>query len=183
MKTIKDIVENVYRVAREHFGESISGHEIPVNAELMAYLGADTLDIIEFIMAIEMTFTICITEQESRNLLTLADIITLVACKAGFNAETTKREIAELCKDIPITKTIINECSSLRNTDVRGLSKFMQDQPESASVYIASMQNGSVKLRPITTGYTYNGTSIILVDDSTVTREHIEQLFGNTNKE
>lgn len=76
----KNISNRVTRVIAEQLG--LIGGDIKPASRLVDDLGADSLDTIEIVMAIEEEFEVAITDEEADRCNTVADIIALVSGKA-----------------------------------------------------------------------------------------------------
>jgi acyl carrier protein len=71
------IVARVQHVISEHLG--IPRDQVTRNAKLMADLGADSLDIVEIVMAIEEEFGISYSDEDAAKAVTVGDMIDYVA--------------------------------------------------------------------------------------------------------
>lgn len=76
---LANIESNVKRVVQEQFG--LSEKEISNDKKLVADLGADSLDLVELVMAIEDEFTIEIEDEAGEACVSVQDVIDLVAKK------------------------------------------------------------------------------------------------------
>lgn len=74
-----EIEARVKRVITEHLG--VDEEKLKPDALLIDDIGADSLDCIEVIMALEEEFTCEIPDEEAEKCLTVGDVITLIKCK------------------------------------------------------------------------------------------------------
>ena len=56
--------------------------KITANSKVMEDLGADSLDVVEMLMLLEDEFNVTVTDEESVNLKTVADIVKLIETKS-----------------------------------------------------------------------------------------------------
>ncbi|MGI5839136.1 MAG: acyl carrier protein [bacterium] len=72
--------ENVYEKVKELIAEQlgIEEDEITLESSFVDDLGADSLDIVELIMAIEEEFTIEIPDEDAEKMITVNDAVTYV---------------------------------------------------------------------------------------------------------
>lgn len=76
-----NIEAEVVALAAEHFG--VPEDSVSISSSIIADLGADTLDIIEFVMALEEKFGIAIAEADCEDMETVGDAIRLVRLYLG----------------------------------------------------------------------------------------------------
>jgi acyl carrier protein len=69
-------LNKVKRVIREQFG--VREEEIVPTASLIDDLGADSLDLVELVMALEEEFEFEMTDEEAEKLVTVQDIVDFV---------------------------------------------------------------------------------------------------------
>nr|QUE29235.1 AcpP [Erythrotrichia welwitschii] len=75
-KTKNEINENVKRIVAEQLGVDIS--EVTDQAHFTKDLGADSLDTVELVMAIEEEFSIDIPDEEAEKITTLDEVVTFI---------------------------------------------------------------------------------------------------------
>lgn len=75
------VEDKVKRAIMEQLGTDES--EITPQASFINDLGADSLDLIEVIMAVEEEFDICIDDQDAEKIQTVQDLINQVQAKVG----------------------------------------------------------------------------------------------------
>ncbi len=68
--------DKVKEIIAEQLG--IDGNTITKNSKVIADLGADSLDIVELIMALEDEFGVTVDEDKVQNLVTVGDIVDLI---------------------------------------------------------------------------------------------------------
>jgi acyl carrier protein len=73
METVKQIVEKVKQIIREQLG--VEEDEITPTASFVDDLGADSLDTVELVMAIEEAFDIEIPDNDAEKMRTVQDVI------------------------------------------------------------------------------------------------------------
>jgi acyl carrier protein len=73
METVKRIVEKVKQIIREQLG--VEEDEITPAASFVDDLGADSLDTVELVMAIEEAFDIEIPDNDAEKMRTVQDLI------------------------------------------------------------------------------------------------------------
>jgi acyl carrier protein len=73
METVKRIVEKVKQIIREQLG--VEEDEITPTASFVDDLGADSLDTVELVMAIEEAFDIEIPDNDAERMRTVQDLI------------------------------------------------------------------------------------------------------------
>jgi acyl carrier protein len=73
METVKRIVEKVKQIIREQLG--VEEDEITPTASFVDDLGADSLDTVELVMAIEEAFDIEIPDNAAEKMRTVQDLI------------------------------------------------------------------------------------------------------------
>ena len=70
---MSDIAERVQKIVVEHLGVDVS--KVIENASFIAYLGADSLDTVELVMAFEEEFNIEIPDDMAEKITTIKDAI------------------------------------------------------------------------------------------------------------
>ena len=60
----------------------VDADEITMNSDFIEDLGADSLDVVEFIMALESEFDIEIPEEEAENVRTVGDVVDYIKTNA-----------------------------------------------------------------------------------------------------
>ena len=73
METVKQIVEKVKQIIREQLG--VENDEITPTASFVDDLGADSLDTVELVMALEEAFNIEIPDNDAEKMKTVQDVI------------------------------------------------------------------------------------------------------------
>jgi len=73
METLKQIVEKVKQIIKEQLG--VEEDEITPTASFVDDLGADSLDTVELVMAIEEAFDIEIPDNDEEKMRTVQDVI------------------------------------------------------------------------------------------------------------
>jgi acyl carrier protein len=73
METVKQIVEKVKQIIREQLG--VEEVEITPTTSFVDDLGADSLDTVELVMAIEEAFDIEIPDNDAEKMRTVQDVI------------------------------------------------------------------------------------------------------------
>ena len=73
LETVKQIVEKVKQIIREQLG--VEEKEITPTSSFVDYLGADSLDTVELVMAVEEAFDIEIPDNEAEKMRTVQDLI------------------------------------------------------------------------------------------------------------
>ncbi len=76
MAANEDIVERVKRLIAENLG--VSFDEVRAEAAFIDDLGADSLDIVELVMAIEKEFDIEIPDEDAEDISTVQDAINYI---------------------------------------------------------------------------------------------------------
>lgn len=71
-----DIFDRIKKIIMDHI--DIEENKITLDSSFTDDLGADSLDIVEIIMALEEQFEIEITDEEAQNLLTIKDTVEFV---------------------------------------------------------------------------------------------------------
>jgi acyl carrier protein len=73
METVKQIVEKLKQIIREQLG--VEEDEITPTASFVEDLGADSLDTVELVMAVEEAFDIEIPDKDAEKMRTVQDLI------------------------------------------------------------------------------------------------------------
>ena len=73
------IQEKVTTIISEHLG--VSASRVMPDTNIKDDLGADSLDSIELLMAVEETFNISISDDEGEKVVTVKDLVTLIETK------------------------------------------------------------------------------------------------------
>jgi acyl carrier protein len=73
METVKQIVEKLKQIIREQLG--VEEDEITPTASFVEDLGADSLDTVELVMAVEEAFDIEIPDKDAGKMRTVQDLI------------------------------------------------------------------------------------------------------------
>jgi acyl carrier protein len=76
-----DIAKKVKQIMSEQFG--VNEEDINNSANLINDLNADSLDIVEFIMVCEDTFSIQIPDEDVEKLKTYSDVVSYIKMKTG----------------------------------------------------------------------------------------------------
>lgn len=74
------VFEKVKEIIVNQLG--VDADEITLNSAFIEDLGADSLDIVEFIMALESEFDIEIPEEEAENVSTVGDVVDYIKANA-----------------------------------------------------------------------------------------------------
>lgn len=80
---IKDVEDLVLKTIREQLGYTDSPNEVDLNTEIMDTLGADSLDMIEMLMAMEEYFEIEIEDDEAAKWKTPGDVVEFIKEATG----------------------------------------------------------------------------------------------------
>lgn len=75
------IFERVKKICVEHLG--VNDERVTLEAKLDTDLGADSLDHVELVMAIEEEFDIEISDEEGSRISTVEDAVKFIAVKLG----------------------------------------------------------------------------------------------------
>lgn len=62
---------------------NIKANEVTADKKILEDLGADSLDVVEMLMALEEEFGVNIPTEEATNLATVGDVINAIASKAN----------------------------------------------------------------------------------------------------
>ncbi len=62
---------------------NIKASDITVDKKILEDLGADSLDVVEMLMALEEEFGVNVPTEEATNLITVGDVINAIASKAN----------------------------------------------------------------------------------------------------
>ena len=79
-----DVPEKVKNIIAEQLG--VKPEEVTPEAKFIDDLGADSLDTVELVMALEEEFGIEIPDEEAEKLVTVADAVKYIGEKAGQKA-------------------------------------------------------------------------------------------------
>ena len=74
------VLEKVKEIIVNQLG--VDADEITMNSDFIEDLGADSLDVVEFIMALESEFDIEIPEEEAENVRTVGDVVDYIKTNA-----------------------------------------------------------------------------------------------------
>ncbi|HXX48191.1 MAG TPA: acyl carrier protein [Myxococcota bacterium] len=74
-----DLVERVYAIVSEQLG--VEKDSLVPEANLLDDLGADSLDVVELVMAIEEEFAIEVPDADAENIRTLGDITSYIEAR------------------------------------------------------------------------------------------------------
>jgi len=74
---MEDIARRVNEIVSEQLG--LAADEVPEDAAFSGDLGADTLDMVELVMAFEEEFGLEIDDEEAESLATVQDVIDFVS--------------------------------------------------------------------------------------------------------
>ena len=81
MASAEEIAERVKSIIVEQLG--VSMEEVTENASFIEDLGADSLDIVELIMALEDEYDMEIPDEDAEKIQTVSDVITYIQGKAA----------------------------------------------------------------------------------------------------
>ncbi|RME58317.1 MAG: acyl carrier protein [Candidatus Dadabacteria bacterium] len=76
MATVQEIEERVRNIIVEQLG--VSAEEVTPDASFIEDLGADSLDIVELIMALEEEYDIEIPDEDAEKIQTVRDVINYI---------------------------------------------------------------------------------------------------------
>ncbi len=74
-----DLAERVYAIVSEQLG--VEKESLVPEANLLDDLGADSLDVVELVMAIEEEFAIEVPDADAENIRTLGDITSYIEAR------------------------------------------------------------------------------------------------------
>jgi acyl carrier protein len=74
-----DLAERVYAIVSEQLG--VEKESLVPEANLLDDLGADSLDVVELVMAIEEEFGIEVPDEDAENIRTVADITSYIEAR------------------------------------------------------------------------------------------------------
>lgn len=77
----EDIFEKVRKVTMEQL--SVKEDEVKLESSFEDDLGADSLDVVELVMALEEEFGIDIPDEEANNIKTVGQAVDFIAAKKG----------------------------------------------------------------------------------------------------
>ena len=77
---MSDIAERVKKIVVEHLG--VEPEKVTENASFIDDLGADSLDIVELVMAMEEKFEIEIPDEDAEKIRTVSDAVDYIEKKA-----------------------------------------------------------------------------------------------------
>ena len=78
---MSDVAERVKKIVVEHLG--VEADKVVDSANFIDDLGADSLDLVELIMAMEEEFGMEIADEEAEKLRTVQDVINFVTARAA----------------------------------------------------------------------------------------------------
>jgi len=90
-----DIYSRIKKIIAERL--SLSEDEIRMDSSFLDDLGADSLDIVELIMAFEEEFDLKIPDEEAEKIETVKDVVDYIQSHLGNDLENTE-EISDLDK-------------------------------------------------------------------------------------
>ena len=76
---VKKVFDKIKKIIVEQLG--IDEDKVTTDASFIDDLGADSLDMVELIMAIEEEFEIEVPEEEAENIVTVSDAINYISAK------------------------------------------------------------------------------------------------------
>jgi len=76
MSEEKTIQQTVIKLVAEHL--AVTETEVKIESRFIEDLGADSLDIVELIMAIEEEFGISVPDEDAEKILTIKDVISYI---------------------------------------------------------------------------------------------------------
>jgi acyl carrier protein len=79
MASIEEISERVKSIVAEQLGSSLE--DVTPKASLIEDLGADSLDIVELVMALEEEYEMEIPDEDAEKIHTVDDIVTYIKAK------------------------------------------------------------------------------------------------------
>lgn len=78
---MEDIFSKVQELVADKLG--VEAEEVTLDASFTEDLGADSLDIVELIMALEDEFNITIPEEDAEKIVTVEDVVNYIKEKAA----------------------------------------------------------------------------------------------------
>jgi acyl carrier protein len=81
MASVEEISERVRSIVAEQLGSAVD--DVTPKASLIEDLGADSLDIVELVMALEEEYEMEIPDEEAEKIQTVEDIVTFIKNKKG----------------------------------------------------------------------------------------------------
>ncbi len=79
MASVEEISERVRSIVAEQLGSAVD--DVTPEASLIEDLGADSLDIVELVMALEEEYEMEIPDEEAEKIQTVEDIVTFIKNK------------------------------------------------------------------------------------------------------
>ncbi len=79
MASVEEISERVRSIVAEQLGSAVD--DVTPKASLIEDLGADSLDIVELVMALEEEYEMEIPDEEAEKIQTVEDIVTFIKNK------------------------------------------------------------------------------------------------------
>jgi len=73
---MSEVAEKVKKIIVEHLG--VDGAKVTEDASFIDDLGADSLDTVELVMALEEEFGVQISDQEAEKILTVGDAVRFI---------------------------------------------------------------------------------------------------------
>lgn len=77
---MSDIAERVKKIIAEHLGKDLD--KLTDDAGLIDDLGADSLDTVEIVLAMEEQFSVEISDEDAQGIVTVGDAVKFVADRA-----------------------------------------------------------------------------------------------------
>ena len=78
---MSDIADRVKKIVVEHLG--VDADKVTDHASFIDDLGADSLDVVELVMAIEEEFGIDVPDEDTQGLKTVQDVVDYIKSKQG----------------------------------------------------------------------------------------------------
>ena len=78
---MSDVAERVKKIVVEHLG--VDADKVVDNANFIDDLGADSLDIVELVMAFEEAFELEIPDEDAEKIATVKDAVTYIENKSA----------------------------------------------------------------------------------------------------
>lgn len=81
----EEILEKVVEIVTEKLG--VDAEEVTLDSDLTEDLGADSLDLVDLVMAFEDEFGVKIEDEDVENITTIGDIVDYISKELGVEEE------------------------------------------------------------------------------------------------